>query len=86
MNKIYRIEKDGLKIIIEVYPIDKQGKRGGTLVESNLNKFLGVQENPHQDTLIESLLLAHATAGVKIDSYAYIEGLMTSLEIWRNQD
>jgi hypothetical protein len=74
---------------ITVQVMTNNGKPAGT-IESELKKhFIG--DGPSNDPellavvdALESLILAHACAGLDISSPAYVEGLRTSLEAIAN--
>lgn len=85
MTKTYTIKKYG--IVIDV--IDNLY---GVIRESNLKQELtdeteeaNIQEQSKaQADAIESLVLAHACAGIDVSSDAYVEGLDTCLEAIAN--
>jgi hypothetical protein len=55
---------------------------GGGCIESKLNRGDCTRKEAE---VIERMILAHACAGVKIDSPEYIEGLVTTLEALANE-
>lgn len=62
---------------------DAEGKRTGTISTTFRHPDAEGEEDPALDA-IESLLLAHACAGVDVESDAYIEGINTTLESIEN--
>lgn len=61
---------------------DTDGKRSGVIDWSELSNKEGNFSYAQDDSIdaIESLILAHACAGVDVESDAYIEGINTALE------
>jgi len=71
-------EKENMKNInLPCYGISLNVERGGGCISSNL------EECEAHDAL-ESIILAHACAGIDIESPAYIEGIETSVDAIAN--
>lgn len=65
------------EIGIELSEPDADGNRSAELVSS----FMHGEDDHH---VIESIVLAHAAAGVDVESCAYITGLETAIEAIAN--
>lgn len=57
---------------------DNEGKRAGTI--STMLQDPEAEESDPAIDAIESLILAHACAGVDVESDSYVEGINTALE------
>ena len=89
--KTYTIPEFG--ITVQVVP---GGSRNSASIESDLRKHLFGDPDPAMSDIysdaeeeavvdaLESLILAHACAGLDISSPAYVDGLRTSLEAIAN--
>lgn len=65
------------KISLILTEPDAQGTRAGRIDWSEIS-------SSEQTDTVESLILAHACAGVDVESAAYIEGVNTTLEAVEN--
>ncbi len=67
-------------ISISLSEPDQDGKRSGTIDWSEIQRDPTANGEDDSVDAIESLILAHACAGVDVESDAYIEGVNTALE------
>lgn len=65
-------------IKLPCYDIEIFIKDGGGTISSSLEKYEG-------ESAIESMILAHAIAGVDVESPAYIEGIETAIDAVINE-
>jgi len=72
-----KIELGVFGIEIQIHPIH------GTFITSNLHEEGEDDYNTAMDA-IESMILAHAVAGVDVKSPAYLEGIETAVEACAN--
>lgn len=73
-------------ISLSISEPDAEGKRSGVIDWSELSNKEGNFSYAQDDSIdaIESLILAHACAGVDVESDSYIEGINTALEVIAN--
>jgi hypothetical protein len=79
MERIVRLPRHGVEIVIQT------GEGAGQL-HSNLGRAFAPMDETDRiivDTM-ESIVLAHACAGVDVESSAYAEGLETALDAIAN--
>ena len=77
--------KDGEEPITRMYEggvIERTRVYGGGTIESDLRD--GSKESDIEVNALESLILAHAVAGIDIESPAYIEGIETAVDACTN--
>jgi hypothetical protein len=62
------------------------GENGGGSIKSNLKDYEDEDADDYNSAIdgIESLILAHACAGVDVTAKAYVEGLETALDALGN--
>ena len=65
-------------LILNISDLDADGGRSGS-IQSGFQRDQDEDEDPALDA-VEWLVLAHACAGVDVESDAYLEGLNTTLE------
>lgn len=78
--RVIRIDLDHHKVAVRL-----NGNGGGS-IESDLKDYENEDADDYNSAIdgVESLLLAHAMAGVDIQSQAYIEGLKSAVEAIAN--
>lgn len=78
-QKVIHLELDGHKVVVRL------DGNGSGAIESDLKDY-DEDSDDYNSAIdgVESLLLAHACAGVDIQSQAYIEGLKTAIEAIAN--
>jgi len=82
-TKVIELPCYGITLSLDNKDIDGDSYLGGTIISDLHNDRLGNVENEVFDSAmdaIESMILAHACAGVDVLTPAYLEGIETAVE------